>query len=490
MTITSPYFHPDKKVFYLLCLLTLLQLLVALLTFDHALGFDESIWHYIGHNWFRRGIIPYKSGIDNKSPLIFIIYGLSDALFGVNYWFPRVVGTLCQSVGIFFLYKIAVHLAGRRAGILVMTLYGLSLLWYGTGGKFVSLTETYAVTGTIIALYYFLHAESSARYFYFSGLAAGLAIAFRLTALAGAGTIFLFSFRSGGRSSALFALGVLSCLAILVTGFVLAGIPLRDLYVYCFADNFLQHSITDHSFEWRLDSFINGFFHSELILFYPLLIGYFMIKRRLDLVALWLIIGCFCIYKIGMYATQHFKDILPPLSLAGALCIDHVLTKVELSFRKCLAVIWLCFFPKLSEPIAYIRRLWHPTVDEPLAYCQPPYSPLDNFSRKKLGKWIKDNTGFQDKVLVAGFGSQILVYTERVSASIYFNTPETEKGRTSFYREVNENKPALVAVPLGSDYRQLVQEEVRSYIRDLVSGSYRLDTCLYGYNIYRINTGR
>ena len=61
---------------HIIALLTILQLLVTLLTDGFALSFDEAMWQYIGRNWFRNGLVPYTGGADNKSPLIFAIFGL------------------------------------------------------------------------------------------------------------------------------------------------------------------------------------------------------------------------------------------------------------------------------------------------------------------------------------------------------------------------------------------------------------------------------
>src|SRR5262245_25326998 len=69
-----------------------LQLITALLTEGFTLSFDEAMWQYIGRNWFRNHLAPFDGGVDNKSPLIYAVFGFSDTLFGVNYWFPRVVG--------------------------------------------------------------------------------------------------------------------------------------------------------------------------------------------------------------------------------------------------------------------------------------------------------------------------------------------------------------------------------------------------------------
>ena len=479
-----------------------LQLGVALLTYGYTLSFDESVWHYIGRNWFRSGLAPYRGGVDNKSPLIYLVFGLSDRLFGVNYWFPRVAGAVCQLAGIWFLYKTALQWAGRRAGILVISMYGLSLLWRGTGGKYVSSTETYSMTVAIVAFYYFGQAR-----FFVSGLLAGLAFAFRGTAVILIPILFVFSFRRlysrytlpadrlcipPGRYSALsFVIGVLACLSFLAAAAQLAGIRLADLWDFGFADNFGKGSLTDRTFEWRWEHFINGFFYSEIILFYPLLLGYYLIKKRIDILIVWFAGGCAAISCIGLYDPAHFKDLLPPLSLAGALAIDHLVTRYGFSFRKCLLIIWISFLPKLTEPVICLWRILYPPVAaSPDSYCHPPYSPLDNRSRKELGLWIRANTDVHDKVLIAGHGEQIQVYTERLSPSIYFDASPTERGKGTFYRQVADNRPGLVAIPLSGDYQRYVDEDVRSFIQKLVSTGYRTDTCLYGYTIYKLERGK
>jgi hypothetical protein len=165
----------------IILILALLQLFIALLTNGFAMSSDEATWHYIGRNWFRNGLAPYSGGVDNKSPLFFAIFGLSDILFGVNYWFPRVFGTICQSIGIYYIYKIANHAAGRRAGLLAISFYGLSLLWHGADGRYVSYTETYDVLCIVISFYFFLKAKNK-NSFFISGFFAAIALAFRLSA--------------------------------------------------------------------------------------------------------------------------------------------------------------------------------------------------------------------------------------------------------------------------------------------------------------------
>ena len=292
------------------------------------------------------------------------------------------------------------------------------------------------------------------------------------------------------RGPGLFAAGILSSLIILAVAFYLARMDLGEVWRFTFTDNFKKGNFSDPGFEWKLEHFTNSFFHTELILFYPLLLAYFLIKRRIDLVVVWLLGGCACICKIGLYEAAHFKDILPPLSLAGALSIDPILGRYDLSFKKALAIVWVCWFPKSTEPLLFVRGLIHPLVATPESYCNPPYSPLDNYSRKRLGLWIRENTGAHDKVYVANHGASILVYSERVCPSIYFNTNETEDAKRTFYKEMDSDNPELVAIPLNADYSRDVSAEQRRYLANLVADRYRTDTCLYGYTIYRLNKRR
>src|ERR1700743_124156 len=129
--ITEKNSRWEPGLLQVILLLTLMQLFITLMTNGFALSQEEAMWHYIGRNWFRNGLVPYSGGADNKSPLFFAIFGLSDRFFGVNYWFPRVLGTIVQSAGIFYLYKIADLISGRQAGMLAISFYGLSVLWHG-----------------------------------------------------------------------------------------------------------------------------------------------------------------------------------------------------------------------------------------------------------------------------------------------------------------------------------------------------------------------
>ncbi|HEX4849173.1 MAG TPA: glycosyltransferase family 39 protein, partial [Puia sp.] len=279
MNLPSSPVPNTGKLFYLLAFFFILQLAVAFLTYEFGFRFDEAMWEYIGRNWIRHGLIPYQGGVDNKSPLIFAIYGLSDRIFGVNYIFPRIIGAVSQTIGLFFLYRIGEKVAGRETAFLALILYGLSLLWRSTGGKYVSFTESYSVTAVIISFYFFLSAEKPFRYF-LSGLVAGIGGSFRLTAFFPAAAILIIaSFRSR-RMAFVFLLGLLTGVILFVLFLWLCKINISEFIAYGITDNFGSGSATDHNSVWKLMNFLEKFFYSELILFYPALIGYFFMGKK------------------------------------------------------------------------------------------------------------------------------------------------------------------------------------------------------------------
>ncbi|MDO3624776.1 glycosyltransferase family 39 protein [Mucilaginibacter sp. BT774] len=470
---------------HLIVLLTILQLLVTLLTDGFALSFDEAMWQYIGRNWFRNGLVPYNGGVDNKSPVIFAVFGLSDKLFGVNYWFGRVLGTLVQSVGIYYIFKLAKHIAGEQAGILAISFYGLSLLWHGTGGRYVSFTETYDMVFIIIAAFKFVTAQNK-KDFFISGLMAGLGLAFRLSAVWGIIAISCALLRRNRMSIPVFFAGIAASIALFLAISFLAGIDIHSIITNGLVDNFGSGSATDRSLIWKMVNFSDKFFYSELILFYPFVLGYFFIKKKIDLFSLWLILEFVGINIVGIYGTLHMRELLPAMSVMSALCVTYLINQFSLPAKPLIIIIWLVFFPKLLEPLLNIQKIFSGDKSQPDTACHEPYDKPDEGSRKKLGWWIRDNTSPQDMVYVAGFGAQVQAYSERISPTIYFNVTQTQLAKDRFYSDMQKNKPAMILVPLFAEYHNFVSQDMRQFVDELVAKEYYLDRCMYNYNVYRI----
>jgi len=467
----------------LIIFLGILQLIIVLLSAH--LNFDEAMWHYIGHNWFTNGLTPYRGGVDNKSPLIFAIFGLSDKLFGVNDWFPKVLGTVCQSIGIYYLYRIAKYFAGELCGIISITIYGLSLLWRSTDGGSVSFTETYEVTFVIIASYYFLTSRNGKRFFV-AGLIASIGVAFRFSGFFAVAAMLLSMFGKQKKIIIPFCIGVVSGLIIFLLLIVLTGIPLSDFIFYSFTENFENGSVTDITFLQRLSSFMNTFFYSEIVLFYPFILIFLFLKNKNNFIIAWLICEFIGISIIGSYATTHFKDIIPVMSLMSAISLAYLVENYYIPVKPVIIICWICFFPKLINPFMDLKHLIFPPGNVSEKLCTQLNQNTDDNAKKFLGVWINANTLPGDKVFVAGYGAIVQAYSGRQSTTIYFNVTQTKAAKTKLFSDLINYKPALMAIPKFSSYGINVNADIRTFIDSLASQQYNFETCMYGYGIYRL----
>ncbi|MGN6637604.1 MAG: ArnT family glycosyltransferase [Mucilaginibacter sp.] len=485
MTISETLRSLNKRPLQLLALFILLQLFITLFTDGFALSFDEAMWHYIGRNWFRNGLVPYNGGIDNKSPLIFAVFGLSDRLFGVNYWFPRVLGTIFESAGIYYVYKIARYISGERAGLLATSIYGLSLLWHATGGKYVSYTETYEVMFTILAVYRYISARTRGDML-LSGLLAGFALGFRFTGIFGIIAIFLSCARKNVQFSLTFCAGVMFGIIILTLLGHFMGISFDSMYTYALADNFGPGSVTSHTLLWKWQNFSDKLILSGMVLFYPLVAGYIYIKRKLDLFLLWFILALAGICVIGIFDNVHLKELLPSLSLMGAFCLNYFTDKYHWRLGYVLLAILILFLPRFSETLCNIMKTVSAKSAQVDQLCAAPFTIPDEGSRKALGRWVRDNTNLKDKVYVAGYGAQVQAYTERLSPTVYFNVTQTVVAKARFFEEMNANHPEVILVPMFLQYKQLVDQDMRQFVDTLVAKHYQSQGCMYNYNIYHL----
>jgi len=476
-------------VFYLLIILTALQLFIALLTNGFALSQEEAMWHYIGRNWFRHGLVPYNGGADNKSPLFFVVFGLSDWLFGVNYWFPRVLGTIVQSAGIFYIYKIANHISGSRAGLLAISFYGLSVLWHGADGKYVSFTETYEVSCVIISFYFFLTSKNKKGYF-ISGLLIAIGLGFRLSAIFVIAALFITSVQKSRMFTLIFSLGLLSGVLALVLAGYLAGINFHDVLSCMVTDNFGPGSINNNDFLTRMVQFYNLFFYSEAILFYPLVLVYIFIKRKADWLILWTFFVFVGINVVGNYARVDLKELLPAMSLMGGFTLAHLIDAFRISIKKVMFIIWVCFSPKLLEPFANIQPLITGEAQRAENFCHEPFIQPDEGAARQLGLWIKANTRPWHMVYVAGYGSQVQAYSERLSPTIYFNVTQTRTAKERLFLDMKKNKAEMILVPLFPEYKQWVDADLRQYIDQLVAGNYYFDRCFFNYSVYKLKKNK
>lgn len=59
-------------------------------TLGFPFGRDQGLYYYVGREWLH-GSVPYRDTMDQKTPLIFLIYALSIIIFGENLWGIRLL---------------------------------------------------------------------------------------------------------------------------------------------------------------------------------------------------------------------------------------------------------------------------------------------------------------------------------------------------------------------------------------------------------------
>ena len=471
---------------WLLFFFFLLQIAVGFLVIDgNTLSFDESIWHYIGRNWFRYGLTPYAGGVDNKSPFMFAIYGISDFLFGTNYWFPRFLGAIVQSIGIVFMYKLVLKIAGNNAALIAVSIYGLSLAWKSTGGKYISYTESYEICLILAAFYYFRRNDDK-KSFFVSGSLAALAVFFRLTGAFGALALFLFAFQKGKRSALFFVCGLLLTSLVTLSAFALAGIPLKEFFFYSFIDNFGEGSVSNQGLLWKLETLVNAMFLSDLALFIPGIAGYIFIRKKLDLFAVWLLLAFIALNIIGLYARQHFRDLLPPMCIMTAISVNYLVEKSQLKLSAILLLVWITFFPKQIEPLIALKNLIKGDASQQKHFCEDIHLKVYDEDKRKLGEWMENNSVISERVYIAGMSAVVQVYANRISPTIFFNATQTRKAIQKTKEDLSNSKPTFILIPQSDDYFR-VDASVRSLVDSVVKKDYHYEGCQYSYAVYRLN---
>ena len=147
-------------------------------------------------------------------------------------------------------------------------------------------------------------------------------------------------------------------------------------------------------------------------------------------------------------------------------------------------IVWVCFSPRLIEPFVNFKRLFTGEFQFAQNYCHEPFIAPDESASRQLGLWVKAKTKPEDKVYVAGYGSQVQVYSERLSPSIYFNVTQTKIAKQQLYKDLAADHPKLILIPLFPEYKMYVDQDLRDFVDTLAAKNYRLDQCMFNYNVY------
>ncbi len=471
-----------QNIYFVLTILFLINLITSL---KAGMGNDEGIWNYIGQLWSNYSIPPYTGAVENKTPGIFFLFALSNSLFGMNYWFPRLVAVVAIVITALFLYLIGRRLYNHTTGTLCAYIFGLSMTWRLMDGLYTSQTETFMVLFTVIAIYNLILALQTdrfyKRYFLLIGFFLGAAISFKQIAIFSGlfvviACVLIKPFRLNIiRVYLWIALGTIACI-------LLSWLPLWFFNV-SFMDYIdgawliLLKSGSSLAPENRLIYFLGAWKRLSIALFYPFLFLFFINWRLLleknipvVLLTIWLGLDFIAINLSGYYYGHQFKHILPVFSLITAITLSVLLDKLikENKFRwrlQLLMVVLLLWAPHG----AFMDRLrpW-------LAESQKEY--------RELGLWLKENTTPDDYIYIWGAkGNTIQAYSERRSASEYFNSifVYIPGALEELVRDLRLNCPKWILIDRDSRY------DTPDFFTDVLD-DYSLVSRECGYDVYKI----
>lgn len=437
---------------------------------SYSMIIDEGIWSYMGRIWNRNRIIPYTGAIENKTPGIFYIYAISDIIFGVNPFFARIIGLLSLIGSCILLFHLCKNIYNRISGLISMYIFGFSMTWGKLFDSFTMQTEMPMIFFSILSFFLLQKGKRKSRWGYWvliAGFSMGLAIAFKQIAITTSIAALLFFV--GYTSECLSVKNRIVGFFLFCTGVILATffslIPLF-LYGITIVDYFegawlilLSPGSANYNIYYRYLGFKFIFFHSRLVLFYPILFLLYskrkLFKERYFIVLIsWFTLDFIGANASGNYYGHQILQIMPSLAVITGILISQMLSDFQLSESRSL------LFKNLTFLLIIILMM--------------PYREISTLTHKqrqqetKIGIWIKNNSGKDDFVYMLGHlrFDNVLSISERISSSKYFNsffvTDNLQK--EIVYKDLIEKPPLYVFRQHKTDISKMYGERVIEFI--------------------------
>jgi 4-amino-4-deoxy-L-arabinose transferase-like glycosyltransferase len=270
--------------------------LLLIASFNEGMGNDEGMWNYIGRLWVN-GIPPYTGAVDGKPPGIFMLFAISNFLFGVNFWFPRILGILAMVITSMLIYLIGRRLYNPLCGTLAMIIFGLTMAWELMDGAYAAQIESFMILFVVLAFFSLIKPQTtkeSRSYLisiFTSGFFMGLAIAFKQIAIFSAVALILFFFNLNNRFNRniwrdlliLFA-GTMFSIYISLVPLLLSGVTIADYWREAWlilVQEGSRQGAMNTSIGSRIANFFHTWRHSEMLLFYPLILLFIIQRKRI-----------------------------------------------------------------------------------------------------------------------------------------------------------------------------------------------------------------
>lgn len=486
-------------------------LLLSMLTYP--LAYDHMAFLLGGEKILKDGAIPYRDIIDTKPPLIFYLYSLAVAVFGMNEWGIRVIDIMWQAVTSWVLYKLIQQQTGKAwLGVVSAFLY---VFQYVVQGYWMTAqAESFAILPALGILW--LALTLGRRPTWRSAVVAGSLLTFifflkftLIAFLAGVVVYVLLETREiSGRKRMGFLVGAM------LTLFLFSGLYILYLYFYGALDRFLealawvsQYAAMEPLFDrttitLRFQQVLADRFRSIFSLTFVLLgTSAFVrvIRARISShdperpITSLLILLLFCLfftvvglaYERKLFAYQFLRAFVffapfVALGLAALLELgEEVYSRlrrtqtlrrtVYFAFLLAFAGIALFYSPAvylISQPLNWTMiRLRGEDPHAAIQNMLPYYHALDH---KQVGEYLKQRMEPQDQMFFWGYSVAVYYFAERRPTTMLMtNTPfitewTKPEWKLELLQHFTRSKPRFVVVETGDDQSFIAGTELHS----------------------------
>ncbi len=457
----------NRLPFY--CLLFFLLLISVLASINGRMGNDEGIWTYIARVWVDHGLLPYSNAVDDKPAGIILLHSISYTIFGINYWFPRMLGAVSIVLTGLVLFRLNSTRYDKKAGLFAMSIFCLTMPWSMMNSHFIGQTEVFMVLFSSLAFFIVLqkpHLSLSFQYTLLAGILTGLAISFKQVAgLSLIALLWILVKQEGLTKPGLTKSFILLTGAFL--SFTLIHWPVINTenfneYLTC---TWLNPTIYP-SFFWRIPNFFDAFITSRIALFYPFLLFGWVYKDKIggshnmNKLSIWLFLAFIGVNISGFYYGHQFSQLLPALSLILGITTAFAINQFSKPFKPIFLATVALFIPyssligNASDILSSGKSLRSSFLNQ----------LNGNTKAKAVGKWISKKN---DCDYIFNYGvknNAILSYSGKKSASRLLSPRRSVEKQKQILRDLNEKQPQYIVKRTGmSNQYEVIDKYVKSH---------------------------
>jgi len=317
---------PSRKNLIFIILFIVFGLIPPIFYIYNTLHVDEATFLVIG-NYIKNGSVMYKDYGNNKFPGIFYLAALVFSITGKSFMAARILTYIIQAISAIIIFVLGTKIKNKNVGMIAAILFLIGVYLPDFQG-YLYMTESYVVFFSLVSILFFLKDSHHAKFI--SGLALGIGMIFKQTAVLIFGVYFLFyllRLKSRENRTKNYIKNTTKNLVLISSG---AAIPLIITFTYFLitgaANEMLHYTVFSLSgydstfvFETIISSFLSYLPVWLLSTIMVIFVGYsFLVKNLLDEKLLFLILWILLFFIPALSGTHRVLFIIPPVVLSAA----------------------------------------------------------------------------------------------------------------------------------------------------------------------------